>query len=386
MIRFLHAADFHMDAPLTKLSDPRKAHMLRAETRGVFLSAVEEARRMEADIVLLAGDLFDRSYATRQTLAAMAEAIDSLPDTRFFISPGNHDPIGADSPYQTFHWPRNLHIFGEGVTGFDLPDQNLTVYGSGFTHSAKRTRVLKNFRPRNLQRVNIMVLHGELVGEGSASDYGPVTLSDIQNSGLDYLALGHIHTRTAAPLRAGRTVYAYPGTPQGHGYDETGIKGAIAGIIDPGGKDEIRLSFVPLGKRRFETFEVDVSFASSLAEIAGQMRAAAGDLLQNHFIRFVAKGQLSPEVVLSENVLKLAFSDAFDVSFRDYTTLHRDLDALAGEGTLMGCFVSRLLKQTAEVSEAFADGEESDDNRQRRVAQAALHIGLAALTGEAVEL
>ena len=47
------------------------------------------------------------------------------------------------------------------------------------------------------------------------------------------MALGHIHKRTE-PLRFGNTVCAWPGCPEGRGFDELGEKGFYQGIVTDG--------------------------------------------------------------------------------------------------------------------------------------------------------
>lgn len=56
--------------------------------------------------------------------------------------------------------------------------------------------------------------------------------------------------------RAGSTVWAYPGCPQGRGFDETGDRGFLFGDVEPGRVD---MQFVPFARRRYEILTVDVS-------------------------------------------------------------------------------------------------------------------------------
>ena len=66
MIRILHAADLHLDSPFQALGS-RKAALRRAEQRGLLEKIVGLAREKEADILLLAGDLFDSDASFTET-------------------------------------------------------------------------------------------------------------------------------------------------------------------------------------------------------------------------------------------------------------------------------------------------------------------------------
>lgn len=70
MIKFLHAADLHLDAPFSALS-PEQAAARRQEQRALLTDLAEAANAQDCDVVLLAGDLFDSSSASEQTLLAL---------------------------------------------------------------------------------------------------------------------------------------------------------------------------------------------------------------------------------------------------------------------------------------------------------------------------
>ena len=61
---------------------------------------------------------------------------------------------------------------------------------------------------------------------GPDSGYGPISPGDIAASRLDYLALGHIH-QASGLQREGSTYWAYPGCPEGRGFDELREKKAL---------------------------------------------------------------------------------------------------------------------------------------------------------------
>ena len=99
MVKILHTADIHLDSPFSLL-DVKKAQARKAELRGTFSSMMLYAKSEKYHIVLMAGDLFDSEFATKETLEMMATQFASAPECRFVISPGNHDPLTPKSPYR----------------------------------------------------------------------------------------------------------------------------------------------------------------------------------------------------------------------------------------------------------------------------------------------
>ena len=112
----------------------------------------------------------------------------------------------------------------------------------------------------NLEHIHWWVREEE-IAEG-VSKYGPVTQGDIAASGLHYLALGHTHAYSGLQ-RSGKTWWAYPGCTLGRGFDETGEKGAILGVLEG---ESCTLEFRPLSGRRYWDLEAEVTGAESLEQ------------------------------------------------------------------------------------------------------------------------
>ena len=66
MLKFIHAADFHMDSAFGALSASQAASR-RRESRELGFRLAEYVNSHEIDLVLLAGDLFDSTGAFRET-------------------------------------------------------------------------------------------------------------------------------------------------------------------------------------------------------------------------------------------------------------------------------------------------------------------------------
>lgn len=243
MAKVLHAADFHLDSAFRSLPE-EQARLRRQESRELPGRLVDWANDHGAQLMLLAGDLFDSDRLYSQTAQMLAQALSRFRGT-VVIAPGNHDWLSAASPYRQPIWPENVHIFlGRGMERLTLPELGCTVYGAAFTAPEEAESGLRGFYAQPDGSARIMVLHGD-VGSREGR-YRPIAPEEIASTGLDYLALGHVHAPSAMN-RAGSTVWAYPGCPQGRGFDETGDRGFLFGDVEPGRVD---MQFVPFARRR----------------------------------------------------------------------------------------------------------------------------------------
>ena len=142
--------------------------------------------------------------------------------------------VAADIRCLTVQWPDNVHIFTQPhLEAMAWPEKRLVLHGAAFTASEQSAGFLSGFAAPKDSNLHIGLLHGEI--DPAEARYDPIRKEEIAASGLAYLALGHIHKRTE-PLTCGRTVCAWPGCPEGRGFDELGEKGFYAGTIDDTGK------------------------------------------------------------------------------------------------------------------------------------------------------
>ena len=339
MIRFLHAGDFHLDSPFASLSGEQAA-LRRREQR----SQLREigALAADCDLVFLAGDLLDSARAYGETLEALEEFFAGI-RAHVFIAPGNHDYYTPQSPYGRMTLPDNVHLFtSPRPEAVELPELGCTVWGMAFTAARSRAR-LEGFRVPEDGKTHFMVLHGDALMPDSP--YNPISREEIAESGLTYLALGHVHSYSG-PRREGATLWAYPGCTLGRGFDETGEKGLILGQAE-GQACSIR--FQPLSGRRYEILPVDVTEAESLE---GALRAALPADASGQIFRLILRGEWEEKPALE--ALEEALKDCcWHLSLRDETRLRQDLWEKAGEDTLRGNFL-RILReryQTAEEAE-----------------------------------
>ena len=324
MIKILHSADWHLDSPLQGRL-PQQAELLRRELLQIPDRVAALCREENCDLMLLAGDLFDGAYS-QQTYRAVYDALQSV-NVPVFIAPGNHDYICPDSPYEKELWPENVHIFKkQQIEWVDLPALGLRVYGAGF-QSMDCPGLLEGFQAEGSA---VGLFHGDPTQVNSP--YNPITKTQTAQSGLAYLALGHVHKGDG--LRAGDTLCAWPGCPMGRGYDEQGEKGVLIVTLE----DTVQTRFVPLEGPRF--FDVSMDFAAGIGSV---LPAVA-----NHdFYRVTLTGEAEK---VDLEALRAQFGAFPNLVLRDQTHRPVDLWQSVGEDNFEGVYFGLLQGALAEAN------------------------------------
>ena len=357
-LKIIHCADVHFDSAMSGIETTAKVNIRRNEMKETFSEIVKLAEN--ADLLLISGDLFDGKNVSKNTLSYLKDEFSKIPDTKVFICAGNHDYISDKSPYREFDFGENVHIFGTEMECISFPEYD--VYGISFKAPNDEREMLSEFRVQNTEKINICVMHGDVAG----TDYNPIKVKDIESSGLDYLALGHIHK--ASPInKAGLTHYAYPGCIEGRGNDETGEKGAYALEIIKG--NVVNCEFVPLCRRMYIDEEIDITDATDYNGIFEKINELYKG--ENHIYRFTLTG--STKVSFDTAVVEEKIA-GFSVTVRDKTLPAIDIEKASEEFSLKGLFLKFALSEKENMTEEefnealkaglyYIEKEENNENR-----------------------
>ncbi len=370
MTKILHIADLHLDSPFR--DDPiSEAEKRRADLRNVFLNALKYASENEVKLVLISGDLFDSNYYSKETLDFLSESFAESPNCHFVIAPGNHDPYKYASPYKKCNFPPNVTVFtSESMQAIRLEQLGLTVYGYAFTDSSYTASPLKGFKAEGAG-FHVLCAHADT--EISHSPYAPIKEAELAESGLDYAALGHIHTKPEIQ-RIGNTIYAYSGCIAGRDFSEYGEKGGILVTLDSaGGIKTVNAERVTFCPWVYETLTVDLTGAEDQKKMMTRIKAVATDKKKDApEAKFIFKLKLVGSVdkkfdtqAAANELKKLGIRKTEDETVASYSYLGLDTDF-----TIRGEFYRQLRPLLL-----------SDDPEKRRVAELALTYGLSAMDG-----
>lgn len=353
MLHILHAADLHLDAPFGALS-AQQGRERRAEQRLLLDKLADTAIEGGADLVLLSGDLLDSHQTYRETVQVLADALGRIP-APVVISPGNHDFYSPSSLYAAPIWPKNVTIFRDSrVEKLELA--GCTLYGCAFTGPFRDDSPLSGFRAEPSDKPSLMVCHGDVEGTGR---YGSISREEIAQSGLTYLALGHIHAFSGL-RQEGHTYWAYPGCTEGRGFDELGDKGALWVTVDDA--NTVSVEFLPLSQRNYEILECDLTGKDPTAAVTGLLSQGR----PQDVCRLILTGE-APRLDLPA-LRRAAAPLRWAVILRDHTRVPQDLWGRMEEDSLTGLFLRDMRRRID------AAGDE-----ERATLEKAVRFGLAAL-------
>ena len=353
-MKILHSADWHLDSPFQGHSAARQ-QLLKKALLSVPGRIATLCRQENCDMMLLSGDLFDGAY-TRDSYQAVYNALEEV-QVPVFITPGNHDFVSTTSPWTRELWPENVTVFKEqSLTQVEAA--GCRIWGAGYI-AMEAPAMLKGFTAEEGEGYAIGIVHGDTAQ--AKSPYCPVTGKQIRESGLDYLALGHIHKGDS--LRVGNTLCAWPGCPMGRGYDEPGEKGVL--IVELG--ETVTTRFVTLDVPKF--YDLQVEPQEDPVAAVGSLLPAVGN---EDFYRITLTGPSEP---LDMAALQGAFAHFPNLVLRDRIVLPVDPWCAVGEDSFEGLYFSLLQKNLA-----------SQDPEQQRITQLAAKLSRQLLDGREVKL
>jgi exonuclease SbcD len=370
--RFVHAADLHLDSPFKALEvDERLRPAFERATFRTLSRIVDFSLRENVAFLVLAGDLFDakdRSVRARLGLARELSRLDAAGIPTFIVH-GNHDPLGTIRPGAGL--PPLVKVFGPECEEVELRRGGETfcrVQGISYPTEIVREDLSARFT-RQGPEFTVGVLHANLGGERGHANYAPCSAADLSARGLDYWALGHVHTRAVVPLEGGGMA-VYPGNPQGRHIQELGPRGCALVEVREG---RAAVRWVDLESVRWHSLTVDVAGVESVEDLGEVMldrlqQLGTADGVEAHAARIALRGRGPVHAELGRPEALEQLEDAWRErlaalrppwaleALRDETAPELDLGALREGGGLAG----EILEQAADPSalkELWADEE-----------------------------
>ena len=368
MIRLLHLADLHLGAEPSYLGE------LAAERGKDFLDAFERAVDFALDpdkeihAVLIAGDFFDGHNPSKETLSITLGRLKQLRRNSIpvILAPGNHDALGySGSVYQDPNSEiRNLvHLIDspnvERIETLTLNGESVHFYGMAWTFQHSHPP-FDNFRAEKEEGYHIAILHGTL-DRGNYTEVHernvPLKLSQLAKTGMDYIALGHLHAYQEH--RAGSIPVVYPGTLEGTRFKpgEEGERFLVVTTLT--GRKSVELELLPWNQRTLQSDHLDleeevVESEGELAELIRERYADPDKLLRLHLVG------TAPFVIDTTAVQDRLSGDFFWLDLRDRTNIFDSslIETWEQEETIRGLYVRKLKARLKSASEDERQGIE----------------------------
>lgn len=240
-MKLIHTADLHLDSKFIGI-DAKSATIRREELLLTFGAIIRRAKEGGASGIIIAGDLFDGEYPSLKARDEVKSLFLSAMDIKFYLLCGNHD--GALPHSFVSSLPINVVLFDDGFKTYDI-GENVRITGANDFIGEQL-----NLSAFDESFVNIVVAHGAPVKSGCDG----INLTLLEGKNIDYLALGHYHSYSFGNLDKG--VWCMCGTPEGRGFDETGVKGIVELNIENG---KVSHEFVPICRRQIYDIKMDIT-------------------------------------------------------------------------------------------------------------------------------
>lgn len=287
MIRFIHAADAHIDSPLIGLEmhEGAPVAVLRRASRRAFENLVQLAIDENIDFLLLAGDLYDRDWKDYSAGLFFRGQLARLRDKGIpvYLIAGNHDAASVIS--RRLSLPDNVHVFStRTVESKEVAGHPVVIHGRGFPNRDVPENLALDFPAAVPGTFNIGLLHTSLTGRAGHNTYAPCSEADLRRKGYDYWALGHIHQ----PEIVSRDPWiVFAGNCQGRHARETGPRGCrLVTVNDSLGVENAE--WQALDVVRWQVLEVDLAGIGEESEALRRAAEAMGNAVSAAEGRLVA--------------------------------------------------------------------------------------------------
>jgi DNA repair protein SbcD/Mre11 len=321
-VKFLHAADLHLDSPMVGLRSLPSSIFSRLQ-ESTFLALeriVDKAIEEKVDFVILAGDLFDSEDRSIKAQTRLRTEMKRLLEQEIpvYAIHGNHDHL--DGSWSHLEMPKNVHIFSTQVERKSyktVSGANVHLYGFSYPSRHVFERKIVDYKKEGEADFHIGILHGNMEGNHEHGNYAPFSLKELVEKDFDYWALGHIHKKMTLSQDP---PIIYPGNTQGRNRKETGVKGAYNCTLEKG---NTHLEFFPTSDCIWMEKEIDVGeivgfeqlYLACKVSIEAERENKVGKLIKLHLTKLSKENQLKTSDLLNDLLEALQEDEKEEASF-----------------------------------------------------------------------
>jgi DNA repair exonuclease SbcCD nuclease subunit len=187
------------------------------KVREAFAQVVDTVLETDSDLFLIAGDLFDHNEIARKTVDFVYEQLARV-SCETVVIVGNHDVWDERSIVKRMDFrkagPHVTLLNDANGTQVTFPDLHATVWGRCMLDHDRSNKPMAGAPQRKGDMWHIGMAHGMYTDEPEMERSSLITPQEIEASGFDYLALGHVHAHRQ--MRHGNTLACYPGVCAAH--------------------------------------------------------------------------------------------------------------------------------------------------------------------------
>lgn len=209
-LRFIHTSDVHLDSSGSR----GEVEGFRNPAEYAFAQVVDAVIDAECDLFFIVGDLFDSARIKDHDFEFVRTQINKI-GCPVILIPGNHDVHDDTSLWRKFDptelGPHVYPIMSHEGDLLDFPELGAMVWGRAMDEHSPAYEPLYGIPEHEHDSWFIGLAHGQVVQKRVSSSSSQITHSEIEHSGFDYLALGHIHVWDT--FEFGNVRACYSGSP-----------------------------------------------------------------------------------------------------------------------------------------------------------------------------
>lgn len=266
-MKFLHLADLHLGKTVNEINMyPDQVYILEE-----ILNIVKEK---QADAVVIAGDVYDRSIPSEQAVSLLSSFLTRLADAgvQVYMISGNHDSDERLGFASTLLDARGVHIAGvyAGEVRHDIFHDaygDVHIWSLPFIKASRvayyhpelpadtydeAVRSALSLCSLDTAERNVLIAHQFVVGDSEPEIAGSeiITKESVGTvervgadafSAFDYTALGHIHR----PQQVGQQTIRYAGSPLKYSLSEIGHSKSVP-LVTLHQKGDVEIELIPL--------------------------------------------------------------------------------------------------------------------------------------------
>ena len=266
-MRILHTSDWHLGRQFHNVS-------LLADQRHVLSQIIDLIRQRQVDVVIVAGDIYDRSVPPAAAVELLDETVNQICNelqVPLIMIAGNHDgaerlsfgarQLASGRCYVSGPlWSKPQPIIIQDVAFYPIPYcdpptvRNLHAVDVS-SHDQALAYLLQQVRDDNgPQRLCVPIAHCFLAGGEPSESERPLYLGGAEQvsadhfKGFSYVALGHLH----GPQYKGAETIRYSGSPLKYSFSEAQQKKSVTLVeLDAAGTASIeKIALQPLHDMR----------------------------------------------------------------------------------------------------------------------------------------
>lgn len=333
-MKFVHIADMHFDIPFALLQKNELGEQRRLDQRNVFKKVIQYINENNIEYLFICGDFYEHEYVKQSTIEFINNQFKQIQNTKIYIVPGNHDPITLNSYYNKYNWSENVFIFDENIK--KIENDNINIYGYGFNNFYLNENKISKLEI-DKEKINILLTHSSVdASQIEEKNYNPLSTKELEELGMDYIALGHIHK--PSEIKENLKIM-YCGSPLSLGFDEPGEHGMIVGeILD---NKKLNLEFIKLDEKEFVEEKIDISEISTKEELIEYINTK--EFEENNYYKINLIGNRNFQINTYEILKYITHNNI--IKIKDNTSINIPLEKIACENSLKGIFVKNILNK-----------------------------------------